>query len=140
MPFRRQSDSSQFSVPRAGFNSWDMPSIRTFATTFPWRSIRRLGTRKGAAEGPALLDAYVSSWHIPWATVQVGQQRVWFNRALISSTRHLNLRGQPDCPECVRRKPKNSRDIGIAILSDEDRYKFNYAIGIWGGVGCKPRA
>ena len=29
----------------------------------------------------------------------------------------------------------NSRDIGITILSDEDQYKFNYAIGIWGGVG-----
>jgi hypothetical protein len=31
---------------------------------------------------------------------------------------------------------QSSRDIGINILSDEDQYKFNYAIGIWGGVGA----
>ena len=30
---------------------------------------------------------------------------------------------------------QSSRDVGINILSDEDQYKFNYAIGIWGGVG-----
>ena len=29
----------------------------------------------------------------------------------------------------------SSRDIGISILSDEDQYKFNYAIGIWSGTG-----
>ena len=29
----------------------------------------------------------------------------------------------------------NSRDIGISILSDEDQYKLNYAIGIWNGTG-----
>ncbi len=26
--------------------------------------------------------------------------------------------------------------MGISILSDEEKYKFNYAFGIWGGVGA----
>ena len=30
---------------------------------------------------------------------------------------------------------QNSRDVGITILSNEDQYTFNYAFGIWGGVG-----
>lgn len=29
----------------------------------------------------------------------------------------------------------DTRDIGISILSDEDEYRFNYAIGIWNGAG-----
>jgi len=29
----------------------------------------------------------------------------------------------------------SSRDIGITILSDEEQYKLNYAIGIWNGAG-----
>ena len=28
-----------------------------------------------------------------------------------------------------------NRDIGISILSDEEQYRFNYAFGVWGGVG-----
>ena len=31
---------------------------------------------------------------------------------------------------------QGSRDVGISIASDEDKYKFNYAVGIWGGVGA----
>ena len=37
---------------------------------------------------------------------------------------------------CSPRNLQSSRDVGINILSDEDQYKFNYAIGIWGGVGA----
>ena len=29
----------------------------------------------------------------------------------------------------------SNRDIGITVLSDEDQYKLNYAIGIWNGAG-----
>ncbi len=29
----------------------------------------------------------------------------------------------------------NSRDIGLAILSDENKYRFNYAIGVFNGMG-----
>jgi hypothetical protein len=31
---------------------------------------------------------------------------------------------------------QGSRDIGVMVLSDEEQYKFNYAFGIWGGVGA----
>ena len=29
----------------------------------------------------------------------------------------------------------SNRDVGISILSDEDQYRFNYALGIWNGAG-----
>ena len=29
----------------------------------------------------------------------------------------------------------NRRDMGINLLSDEDQYKFNYALGVYNGTG-----
>jgi hypothetical protein len=91
--------------------------------------------QEGGNGRAALQDAYVSSWHIPWATVQVGQQTVWFNRALISSVATSTFADNTIVQNMFASNLQSSRDIGINILSDEDQYKFNYAFGIWGGVG-----
>ena len=91
--------------------------------------------QEGGSGRVALLDAYIASWHIPFATVQVGQQRVWFNRALVSSIATSTFADNMIVQKAFAANLINSRDIGITILSDEDQYKFNYAIGIWGGVG-----
>jgi hypothetical protein len=91
--------------------------------------------QEGGNGRATLLDAYISSWHIPWATVQVGQQRVWFNRALISSAATSTFADNMMVQNVFASNLQSSRDVGISILSDEDQYKFNYAIGIWGGVG-----
>ena len=133
--FRRQSDSSQFTVPRAQLQfmgyAFD-PDLRYNASL----AMNSTAYNQEGGNGRAtLLDAYISSWHIPWATVQVGQQRVWFNRALISSAATSTFADNMMVQNVFASNLQSSRDVGINILSDEDQYKFNYAVGIWGGVG-----
>lgn len=132
---RNQSDSSTFSVPRVQLqfmgHAFD-PDLRyNFSVQLNSNSFNSEGGNGRAS----LLDAYIASWHIPFATVQVGQQRVWFNRALISSMATSSFADNLLVQRTFAANLVNSRDIGITILSDEDKYKFNYAFGIWGGVG-----
>ena len=70
-------------VPDFSFSA--TPSTRTFATNISWAFDQTTWNQEGGSGRAGLLDAYVSSWHIPWLTIQAGQQRVWFNRATISS-------------------------------------------------------
>jgi hypothetical protein len=133
--YRYQSDSNEFTVPRTRLQflgyAFD-PDLRyNFSVAFD----QTTWNQEGGNGRAALLDGYVSSWHIPWATIQVGQQRVWFNRALISSIATSTFADNLIVQRAFAANQVNSRDIGITILSDEDRYKFNYAIGIWNGTG-----
>lgn len=134
--FRRQSDSSQFSVPRTrlqflgyAFDPDFRYNVSLAMDQSPWN-------QEGSNGRAVLLDAYVSSWHIPWLTVQLGQQRVWFNRALISSIATSSFADNMIVQNMFASNLQSSRDVGISVLSDEDQYKFNYAFGIWGGVGA----
>jgi hypothetical protein len=132
---RQQSDSSTFTVPRTRLQflgyAFD-PDLRyNFSVQFDQFPMNQEGTSGRAG----LLDAYVASWHIPFATIQVGQQRVWFNRALISSIATSTFADNLIVQNAFAANQVNRRDIGITILSDEDNYKFNYAIGIWNGAG-----
>ncbi len=133
--FRRQSDSSQFTVPRSllqfmgyAFDPDIRYNVSVQMDSTPWN-------QEGGNGRATLADAYVSSWHIPWATAQIGQQRVWFNRALISSIATSTFADNMIVQNMFAANLQSSRDVGINILSDEDQYTFNYAIGIWGGVG-----
>ena len=133
--FRRQSDSSQFTVPRVqlqflGF-AFD-PDLR-YNVSLAMDSTPF--NQEGGNGRATLQDAYISSWHIPWLTVQAGQQRVWFNRALISSAATNTFADNMMVQNVFASNLQSSRDVGLNILSDEDQYKFNYAFGIWGGVG-----
>jgi hypothetical protein len=133
--FRRQSDSSQFTVPRVRLqflgHAFD-PDLRYNVSlaldSTSWN-------QEGGNGRASLQDAYISSWHIPWATVQVGQQAVWFNRALISSVATSTFADNMIVQNMFASNLQNSRDVGISILSNEDQYTFNYAFGLWGGVG-----
>ena len=91
--------------PAPDSNSWDIAFDPDLRYNLSLAMDSTPFNQEGGNGRAALQDAYVSSWHIPWATVQVGQQRVWFNRALISSNRHVNVRGQHDRAECVRLQP-----------------------------------
>lgn len=93
-----------------------------------------MGSRGGSGRA-GLLDAYISSWHIPWLTIQAGQQRVWFNRATISSMATSTFADNLIVQNAFAANQQGSRDIGVSISSDEDQYKFNYTFGIW-GVGA----
>lgn len=134
--FRYQSDSNLFSAPRVQLqflgHAFD-PDIRYNVSVAlnqtPW-------DQEGGSGRAGLLDAYISSWHIPWATVHVGQQRVWFNRALISSAATNSFADPMIVQSVFASNLQGSRDVGISIASDEEKYKFNYSVGIWGGVGA----
>jgi hypothetical protein len=133
--FRHQSDSSQFTVPRAqlqfmGF-AFD-PDLR-YNVSLAMDSTPF--NQEGGNGRATLQDAYISSWHIPWLTAQLGQQRVWFNRALISSAATSTFADNMMVQNVFASNLQSSRDVGLNILSDEDQYTFNYAFGIWGGVG-----
>ena len=134
--FRRQSDSSQITVPRTQLQFMGFAFDPDLRYNLSLQMNSTPSNQEGGNGRATLQDAYVSSWHIPWATVQVGQQRVWFNRALISSSATSTFADNMIVQNVFASNLQGSRDIGFNILSDEDQYKFNYAIGIWGGVGA----
>ena len=133
---RKQSDSNQFSVPRARLQFLGYAFDPDFRYNISWAFDQTTWNQEGGSGRAGLLDAYVSSWHIPWLTIQAGQQRVWFNRATISSMATSTFADNLIVQNAFAANQQNARDIGLSISSDEDQYKFNYAVGIWGGVGA----
>ena len=133
---RKQSDSNQFSVPRARLQFLGYAFDPDFRYNISWAFDQTTWNQEGGSGRAGLLDAYISSWHIPWLMVQAGQQRVWFNRATISSMATSTFADNLIVQNAFAANQQNARDIGVSISSDEDQYKFNYAIGIWGGVGA----
>lgn len=134
--FKHQSGSSQFTVPRSRLQFMGYAFDPDIRYNISLQMDQTTWNQEGGNGRATLQDAYLSSWHIPWATVQIGQQRVWFNRALISSIATSTFADNMIVQNMFASNLQGSRDVGINILSDEDQYKFNYAIGIWGGVGA----
>ncbi len=132
---RNQSDASNFTVPQAQLQFMGHAFDPDLRYNFSLQLNQNPFNQEGGSGRAGLLDAYVASWHIPFATVQVGQQKVWFNRALISSNATSSFADNLLVQRTFAANLVNSRDIGIVVLSDEEKYKFNYAFGIWGGVG-----
>lgn len=132
----KQSDSNQFSVPRARLQFMGYAFDPDFRYNISWAFDQTTWDQEGGSGRAGLLDAYISSWHIPWLTIQAGQQRVWFNRATISSMATSTFADNLIVQNAFAANQQGSRDIGVSVSSDEDQYKFNYAFGIWGGVGA----
>jgi hypothetical protein len=132
---RNQSNSSTFSVPRARLQFLGFAFDPDLRYNISLAMDQAPFNQEGSNGRVALQDAYIASWHIPWATVQVGQQRVWFNRANITSIATTSFADPMIVQRMFSANQVNNRDIGISILSDEDQYKINYAIGIWNGAG-----
>lgn len=132
---RLQSDSSTFTVPQAQLQFMGHAFDPDLRYNFSLQLNQNAFNQEGGSGRASLLDAYIASWHIPFATVQVGQQKVWFNRALISSNATSSFADNLLVQRTFAANLINSRDIGIMVLSDEEKYTFNYAFGIWGGVG-----
>ncbi len=133
---RKQSDSNQFSVPRVRLQFLGYAFDPDFRYNISWAFDQTTWNQEGGSGRAGLLDAYISSWHIPWLTVQAGQQRVWFNRATISSMATSTFADNLILQNAFAANQQGARDIGVSVSSDEDQYKFNYAFGIWGGVGA----
>src|SRR6476661_7797415 len=132
---RQQSDANTFQIIRTRLQFLGYAFDPDFRYNVSFAFDQSELNQDGTGGTGRLLDAYISSWHIPWATVQIGQQRVWFNRALITSIATLGFADNMIVQNAFAANALNRRDIGIAILSDEDKYRFNYAIGIYNGTG-----
>jgi hypothetical protein len=132
---RNQSDASTFTVPQAQLQFMGHAFDPDLRYNFSLQLNQNAFNQEGGSGRASLLDAYIGAWHVPFATVQVGQQKVWFNRALISSNATSSFAENLLVQRTFAANLVNSRDIGIVVLSDEEKYKFNYAFGIWGGVG-----
>lgn len=132
---RNQSDASTFTIPQAQLQFMGHAFDLDLRYNFSIQLNQNAFNQEGGSGRASLVDAYIGSWHVPFATIQVGQQKVWFNRALISSTATSSFADNLLVQRTFAANLINSRDIGIVVLSDEEKYKFNYAFGIWGGVG-----
>ena len=132
---RNQSDASTFTVPQAQLQFMGHAFDPDLRYNFSLQLNQNAFNQEGGSGRASLLDAYVAAWHVPFATIQVGQQKVWFNRALISAVATSSFADNMLVQRTFAANLINSRDIGIVVLSDEEKYKFNYAFGIWGGVG-----
>jgi len=132
---RHQSDLSQFTVPRARLQFLGYAFDPDFRYNFSWALDQTGWDQEGGSGRARLLDAYIASWHISWATMQLGQQRVWFNRSQISSITTSTFADNMIVQNVFAANLISNRDVGLTILSDEDQYRINYAIGIWNGTG-----
>jgi len=132
---KNQNDSSTFSVPRTRLQFMGYAFDPDIRYNISLAMDQAPFNQEGGNGRVALQDAYIASWHIPWLTIQAGQQRVWFNRALISSIATSTFADNLIVQRAFAANQVNSRDLGISILSDEDQYKVNYALGIWNGTG-----
>jgi hypothetical protein len=132
---KRQSDDNVFSVPRVRLQFLGYAFDPDFRYNVSWAFDQTSWDQEGGSGRARLLDAYVSSWHIPWATVQLGQQRVWFNRSQISSIATSTFADNMIVQNAFAANLISNRDVGILLATDEDQYRLNYAFGLWNGVG-----
>jgi hypothetical protein len=82
-----------------------------------------------------VLDLAFMSTHLPWLNVQIGQYKVFFNRAQINSTASLQFAERSLVQDAFTASGLDRRDIGITIMNDEELYPVNYYFGVFNGAG-----
>ena len=82
-----------------------------------------------------LLDYYFLSTHFPLLNAQVGQYKVYFNRAQINTTASMQFAERAPVQDAFTANGLNRRDIGITIMNDDEVYPLNYYLGIFNGAG-----
>lgn len=85
--------------------------------------------------GVGLLDLAFTSTHYPLANVQVGQYKVYFNRAQINSTASMQFPERALVMDAFTASGLDRRDIGITLMNDEEIYPVNYYLGVFSGTG-----
>lgn len=100
--------------------------------------IQLVGETAENAQAPgavSVLDMNVTSTHISWLNVQVGQYKVYFNRSQINSTAAMQFAGRALAMDAFTANGLNRRDVGITIMNDEEIYPVNYYLGVFNGAG-----
>jgi len=100
--------------------------------------IQLVGETAENAQAPgavSVLDMNVTSTHISWLNVQVGQYKVYFNRSQINSTAAMQFANRALAMDAFTANALNRRDVGITIMNDEEIYPVNYYLGVFNGAG-----
>jgi hypothetical protein len=93
------------------------------------------GEAATAASQTNLFDLFVNFKQLPYANVQIGQYKVFFNRTQILSTGMLQLVERSIVQDAFIANGINRRDQGITVMSDSTKYPVNYYLGIFNGTG-----
>jgi hypothetical protein len=100
--------------------------------------IQLAGETAENAQAPGALSVFdmnVTSTHIPWLNVQVGQYKVYFNRSQINSTASMQFANRALAMDAFTANGLNRRDVGITIMNDEEVYPVTYYLGVFNGSG-----
>ncbi len=100
--------------------------------------IQLAGETAENAQAPGALSVFdmnVTSTHIPWLNVQVGQYKVYFNRSQINSTASMQFANRALAMDAFTANGLNRRDVGITIMNDEEVYPVTYYLGLFNGAG-----
>jgi len=100
--------------------------------------VQLAGETSENAQNPAsvqLLDAVITSTHVPWFNVMVGQYKTYFNRAQINNSMSMQFAERALVMDAFTASGLNRRDIGLTIMSDEELYPVNYYLGVFNGLG-----
>lgn len=131
---RSDSDASTLSIRRGRLyfmgHVFD-PSMKFFLQ-LQFDSSRNGGNTQS---GIRLYDYYVTNTKLDWANVQIGQYKVYFNRAQINSTASMQFSERALVMDAFTASGLDRRDIGITIMNDDLRYPLNYYLGVFGGAG-----
>jgi len=82
-----------------------------------------------------LYDYFLLNTMLPIANAQLGQYKVYFNRAQINSTASMQFTERALVSDAFTASGLDRRDIGLTIMNDEDRFPLNYYAGVFGGAG-----
>ena len=130
---RSASDASTFNIRRARLMFMGhlfTPDLKYF--------VQLAGETSENAQNPGsvqLLDAAVTSTHVPWFNVMAGQYKVFFNRSQINNATSMQFAERSGVMDAFTASGLNRRDIGITIMNDEEVYPVNYYLGVFNGLG-----
>lgn len=130
---RSENSSSSFNVRRLRF--YFMGHL--FDPDFKYYIQMRAETAENA-QSPgslSLFDVNFTYTKLPWANVQFGQYKVYFNRSQINSTASMQFAERALVQDAFTASGLDRRDIGITIMNDEELFPLNYSIGVFNGAG-----
>ena len=130
---RSENSTSSFNVRRLRF--YFMGHL--FDPDFKYYIQMRAETAENA-QSPgslSLFDVNFTYTKLPWANVQFGQYKVYFNRSQINSTASMQFAERALVQDAFTASGLDRRDIGITIMNDEELFPVNYYFGVFNGAG-----
>ncbi len=130
---RSSNDTSSFTMRRVRLmfmGHMFTPDLKYF--------VQLAGETAENAQNPGsvqLLDAVVTSTHLPLLNVVGGQYKVYFNRSQINNATSMQFAERSGVMDAFTASGLNRRDIGLTIMNDEEIYPVNYYFGVFNGLG-----